>query len=430
MNHTLLKTVIYDQHELIRNFQIVPRDYEFEESGNYVLVGLRRAGKSTLLYKLVLDLIAGGADWNQIIYVNFEDERLSEFTAADFNDLLSVQSEMSDKKGYFFLDEVQNIDGWEKFARRMADAKEHIYITGSNARMLSREIETTLGGRFFSKKVTPYDFGEYLTACEIPHEEQDLLATRANGKIRDACAQYLQYGGLPESLQYKAKREYISSVYQKVLLGDIITRNSIRNDYAVKILIKKVAESVRSEISYSKLQKTLRAVNVSLAKDTIADYLRYAEDAYLLFNLQNYYANLVEKESYPKFYFADNGILSLFLNRKESVQLENMVAAALARAYPDEVYYLKSSRTGIDIDFYIPTIGLAVQAAYSIAGEAREREIGNLKKLAQNSQEAVRSIIVTYEEEETIQEDGVTIEAVPLYKFLLELEQGAYGISQ
>lgn len=430
MNHTLLKTVIYDQHELIRNFQIVPRDYEFEESGNYVLVGLRRAGKSTLLYKLVLDLIAGGADWAQIIYVNFEDERLSEFTASDFNDLLSVQSEMSDKKGYFFLDEVQNIDGWEKCARRMADAKEHIYITGSNARMLSREIETTLGGRFFSKKITPYDFGEYLTACEIPHEEPDLLATRSNGKIRAACAQYLQFGGLPESLQYKVKREYISSVYQKVLLGDIITRNRIRNDYEVKILIKKVAESVRSEISYSKLQKTLRAVNVSLAKDTIADYIRYAEDAYLLFHLQNYYANLVEKESYPKFYFADNGILSLFLNRKESVQLENMVAAALARAYPDEVYYLKSSRTGIDIDFYIPTIGLAVQGAYSIAGDAREREIRNLKKLAQNSQEAARFIIVTYEEEETIQEDGVTIEAVPLYKFLLELEQGTYGIPQ
>ena len=430
MNHTILKSVIYDQHEFIRNFQIVPRDYEFEENGNYVLVGLRRAGKSTLLYKIVLDLVASGVDWEQIIYINFEDERLSEFTVADFNDLLSVQSEMSDKNGYFFLDEVQNIDGWEKFARRMADAKEHIYITGSNARMLSREIETTLGGRFFSKKVTPYDFGEYLTACEIPHEEPDLLATRSNGKIRAACAQYLQFGGLPESLQYKVKREYISSVYQKVLLGDIITRNSIRNDYEVKILIKKVAESVRSEISYSKLQKTLRAVNVSLAKDTIADYLRYAEDAYLLFHLQNYYANLVEKESYPKFYFADNGILSLFLNRKESVQLENMVAAALAHAYPDEVYYLKSSRTGIDIDFYIPTVGLAVQAAYSIAGDAREREIGNLKKLAQNSQEAARFIIVTYEEEETIQEDGVIIEAVPLYKFLLELERGTYGIPQ
>lgn len=331
MNHALLKSVIYDQHEFIRDFQIVPRDYEFEENGNYVLVGLRRAGKSTLLYKIVLDLVASGVDWEQIIYINFEDERLSEFTVADFNDLLSVQSEMSDKKGYFFLDEVQNIDGWEKFARRMADAKEHIYITGSNAKMLSREIETTLGGRFFAKHITPYAFGEYLTACEIPHDEPALLGTKTNGKIRAACAQYLQYGGLPESLLYKAKREYISGVYQKVLLGDIITRNSIRNDYAVKILIKKIAESVRSEISYSKLQKTLRAVNVSLAKETIADYIRYAEDAYLLFHLQNYYANLVEKESYPKFYFSDNGIVSLFLDRKETVQLENMAALALVR---------------------------------------------------------------------------------------------------
>lgn len=190
---------------------------------------------------------------------------------------------------------------------------------------------------------------------------------------------------------------------------------------------KKTAESVRSEISYSKLQKTLRAVNVSLAKETIADYIRYAEDAYLLFHLQNYYANLVEKESYPKFYFSDNGIVSLFLDRKESVQLENMVAVALTRAYPDDVYYLKSAKTGIDIDFYVPSIGLAVQAAYSIAGDAREREVGQPEKLAQNSQGAARLVIVTYEEEETIIEDGVTIEAVPLYKFLLELENGKYG---
>lgn len=420
MNHTIVKTVIYDQHELIRNFEIVPRDYEFEENGNYVVVGLRRAGKSTLLYKKVLDLIAAGVDWNRIIYINFEDERLSEFTAADFNDLVSVESELSDKKGYYFLDEVQNVAGWEKFARRMADAKEHIYITGSNAKMLSREIESTLGGRFLTKHVTPYSFSEYLDALGVAHDERALLGTKSNGKIRGCCADYLQFGGLPESLQYKAKREYISSVYQKVLLGDIVTRNKIRNDYAVKILIKKVAEAVRNEISYSKLQKTLRAVNVSLAKDTISDYIRCAEDAYLLFHLENYYANLVEKESFPKFYFSDNGILSLFLNGKESVQLENMVAVALARVYPDEVYYLKSAKTGIDIDFYVPSAGLAVQAAYSIAGEAREREIGNLKKLAKSAAQGVRLVIVTYEEEETICEDGVTIEAIPLYKFLLE----------
>lgn len=160
------------------------------------------------------------------------------------------------------------------------------------------------------------------------------------------------------------------------------------------------------------------------------DYIRYAEDAFLLFRLQNYYANLVEKESYPKFYFSDNGILSLFLDRKESVQLENQVAVALTRAYPEAVYYLRSAKTGIDIDFYVPSVGLAVQAAYSIAGDAREREIGNLKKLAKNTKEAVRLLIVTDEEEETICEDCVTIEAVPLYKFLLDLEQGKYGSAE
>lgn len=154
MNHALLKSVIYDQHEFIRDFQIVPRNYEFEENGNYVLVGLRRAGKSTLLYKIVLDLVASGVGWEQIIYINFEDERLSEFTVADFNDILSVQSELSNKKGYFFLDEVQNITGWEKFARRMADAKEHIYITGSNAKMLSREIETTMNRHCWAPRQT------------------------------------------------------------------------------------------------------------------------------------------------------------------------------------------------------------------------------------------------------------------------------------
>ena len=99
--------------------------------------------------------------------------------------------------------------------------------------------------------------------------------------------------------------------------------------------------------------------------------------------MQNYYANLIEKESYPKFYFSDNGILSLFLDRKESVQLENMVAVALARAYPDDVYYLKSAKTNIDIDFYVPSVCLAVQAAYSIEGEARAREVGNLKKIGE-----------------------------------------------
>lgn len=110
------------------------------------MTGLRRAGKSTLLYKVARDLVASGIGWERIIYINFEDERLAEFEMGDFNDILLVQSELSRELGFFFFDEVQNVAGWEKFARRLADAGKRVYITGSNAKMLSGEVATTLGG--------------------------------------------------------------------------------------------------------------------------------------------------------------------------------------------------------------------------------------------------------------------------------------------
>ena len=161
MDKQIIKNIIIEKQIAIPNYKLVHRDFLFGDKSNYILVGIRRAGKSYLLYQDIQTRLNRGEQSAQdILYINFEDERLSEFTVADFNDILSVQSELSDKKGYFFLDEVQNIDGWEKFARRMADSKEHIYITGSNARMLGRGIETTLGGRFFAKPITPWTFGE------------------------------------------------------------------------------------------------------------------------------------------------------------------------------------------------------------------------------------------------------------------------------
>lgn len=420
MNHELLKSIVYDQHELIQNATIVARpSYTFEPNANYVLVGLRRAGKSTLLYKIVRELVASGISWDQIIYINFEDERLSEFQKEDFNDILSVQSELSSGQGYFFFDEIQIVSGWEKFCRRMADAKERVYVTGSNAGMLSREISTTLGGRYLTKYVTPYDFEEYLTALDVSHDHRALLQTKANGRIRSHCGSYLQYGGFPEVLQYTAKREYISSVYQKILLGDIIARNGIRNDYAIKILMKKLAESVKSEISYTKLHGILKSIGIAVGKESIIDYIQYAKDAYLIFSIQNFYARFAERESNPKYYFSDNGLLNLFLDDKKPSLLENAVAVYLTQKHPEDVYYLKSPKTGIDIDFYVPAARQAIQVAYSIQGDAYEREVGNLKKFAATVTEPHRYIIVTYEEETTIELSDVKIEVVSLMKFLL-----------
>ena len=311
MNHDLLKRVIYDQHEIIARTQVVPRDYRFEKTANYVLTGLRRSGKSTMLYAMVRDLVAGGVDWNEITYVNFEDERLAEFSVADFDDIVAVQSEMCGGHGYFFFDEIQNVGGWEKFARRLGDAHEHVQITGSNATMLSREIEGVLGGRYLSKHIDTYSFSEYLDATSTSHDQRDLLSTRSNAIIRSRFDEYLQYGGFPECIAFLDKREYVSSVFQKVLLGDIVERNKIRSVHALKLLVKKIAESVRSDISYSKLHHTLKSIGVAASKDTVIDYVSYIRDAYLVFAVDNFFAKFVDRESTPKYYFSDNSLLSL-----------------------------------------------------------------------------------------------------------------------
>ena len=420
MNHDILKEVIFDQHEIIKKTKIVPRDYDFDLNANYVLIGLRRAGKSTLLYKIVKDLVEKGIEWNQIIYINFEDERLAEFSLNDFNDLLSVQAELTDKIGYFFLDEVQNIEGWEKFARRMADSKEHTFITGSNAKMLSQEIENRLGGRYLTKYITPYNFTEFLTARQIDFSDKAIFGTKESGKIKREFSAYFYFGGFPETLNYQNKREYVSSIYQKVLLGDIAARNGIRNPNGLQILIKKIAESVKDEISYSKLHNILKTIGVKISKDIVIDYIGYAKQSFLIFTIKNYFSKFVEKETTPKYYFNDNGLLNLFLNKEEPRLLENLVAIHLWNNYKCNVYYLKSH--SLDVDFFIEETGTAIQVAYSITNISDDRETKSLVEAAKTLKEAKEFIIITYEEEKELNIDGVKIQVIPVWKWLFKIQ--------
>lgn len=420
MNHEVLKSVIFDQREIIQNARIVPRRYTFDSQANYVVTGLRRAGKSTLLYKIVRDLVESGVDWNRIIYINFEDERLAEFSIGDFNDILSVHSELSTQPGYYFFDEIQNVNGWEKFARRLADAGERVWITGSNAKMLSSQIATTLGGRYLVKHVTPYRFDEYLDASGIAHDSNALYSTKAKGSIAGAFDAFYQHGGFPESLRYDSPREYVESVYQKVLLGDIAARNNVRNPDALRVLMKKVAETVCNETSATALHGMLNALGYKISKATLLDYLAMARESYLLFEVTNVVAKFVEREGNPKRYFSDNGLLNLFLIGKEPALLENEVAVAMLDAFGEGLHYLKSPKNGIDVDFYVPEQGLAVQVAYSLSDSAKSREVGNLVKLADISDSALRLLIITKEEERVIEEDGKRIEVKPAWKFLLQ----------
>ena len=420
MDKSILKMVIADNQMEIPNYSVIPRDFIFEEFGNYVFVGIRRAGKSYLLYQRIQQLLSLGTGWDEMLYINFEDERLTGMGAEDLNLLLEVHLEMYGKKPILFLDEVQNIPGWEKFARRLADAKYRVYITGSNAKMLSNEIQSTLGGRYIPVHVYPYSFKEFLVANHIPATANHLLSTKGKTEVLRKFNNYFYFGGFPESALLSAKRDYLTSVYQKIYLGDIAARYGILNTFALRILFKKLAESIKQPTSFTRLANIVSSTGAKVGTNTVIQYIEYAKDAWLVNSIPNIAAKLVDKESNPKYYFTDNGILNLFLLDGETSLLENMVAVNLLRRYgrDDALFFYNK---GVEVDFYIPDTYTAIQVCYSLDNSdgTMDREVKALLKITEVL-ECRKLLIITRDDERKFEVGGKEIEVTPIWKWLLD----------
>lgn len=416
----VIKQCIIDKREEIASLDIVERPFAFEECANYVFVGLRRVGKTYMLYQRLNQLLRDGVDRKNILFVNFEDERLSEMQSDDLNSILEVHYEMSgsDIKPVLFFDEIQNVNHWDKFVRRLADSKYTIYVTGSNAKMLSSDVATTLGGRFLIYDVFPYSFEEQLKARNVDIDEDWKFSTIQQSKMNAYFSEYFKYGGLPEIINYKDKRSMLQSLYQKIYLGDICARNNIRNSKVMGLLIKKLAESVKQPTSYNRLQNIIKSTGQSVTVNTVIDYLSFAVDSWLILPIENGYAKIGDRESVKKYYFIDNGILNLFLVDSETSLLENFVAVTLCRKYGREnVVYLKGDK---EIDFYIDETNTAIQVSYLIKDDStRNREVDALYRYAQTNRD-VKLMIVTWEEKEHLVVDGISIEVVPVLDWILD----------
>lgn len=415
----ILKEVLLDNRNEVVKHQVIPRSFQFEEFGNYVFVGIRRAGKSFLLYQRIQELLHSGHTWNEMLYVNFEDERLIGMTAADLNLILEVHAEMSTDRSMLFLDEIQNIDGWDKFVRRLADNKYRAYVTGSNAKMLSQDVATTLGGRYITVHVYPYDFKEFLYANGVEVTENSLFATESRAEIKRIFNDYFRSGGFPEGASLAAKRDYLTSVYQKIYLGDIAARHSIENTFALRILFRKLAESIKQPVSFTRITNIVASTGVKISKNTVINYMEYAKDACLLIPIQNIADKLVERETNPKYYFADNGILNLLLLDADTSLLENLVAVTLLRRYgtDDAVFFYNRN---VEVDFYLPDTGVAIQVCYTmnLSDETFQREVQALVKLNKVF-ECRQLLIITYDDEERIELEKCAIEVIPVWKWLL-----------
>ncbi|MCR5040022.1 MAG: ATP-binding protein [Bacteroidales bacterium] len=413
----LIKDIIAENQRFVSSVSFHQRDYAFEEGLNYVLVGLRRAGKSYLLYQRIRQLLDAGHRMEEICYFNFEDDRLGVMTLADLDTIKSAYEEMFDTQPFFFFDEIQIVEGWEKFARRLADQKYSVYITGSNAKMLSSEIATTLGGRYETKEVFPLSFAEYLSFAGIDVKEKNALHLYKREILRH-FETYFRFGGLPEVMNVQDKRSWLSGLFNKIFFGDLIARYDIRNDFGLRILTKKMAESVKQPSSYNRLANVVSSTGKKTSTDTVIDYVNYMCESWLLLPLENILGKLTERSTQRKYYFIDNGILNLFLPDPETSLLENMVAIHLIKRFGDEVYFYHN---GVEVDFYLPEQGKLIQASYSLQdNDTFQRETEALIKVSKRLN-VNDLMIITKDEETVLEKDGKTIQVMPLWKWVLDV---------
>ena len=417
MNKELFRAIISENQEFIGSIPLVERPLHLEESGNYVFVGVRQAGKSYLLYQRVKELLGCGINLHDIVYVNFDDERLLGMTTDDFDLILQAYYSMHGGQPIFFFDEIQNVDGWANFARRLANQKHRVYVTGSNAKMLSRDIETVLGGRYLSVYVFTYSFEEYLKAIGISVSGGSQYGRKAN-ELQRHFRTYFEWGGFPELVNFREKRVWLNRLYNRIFFNDLVVRHKVKNEDSLRMCIRRLAESVMQPCSLNRLSNLVKSTGMPCSPSTVMEYVRYLQESCLLISLDNYASKFVDKETVKKHYFIDNGLLHLFINNPDTALLENLCAINLYKRYGKGVYYFNRN---IEVDFYVPDEKLAIQASFRMSEEATlEREIKALVAL-HGLYETQRNLIITYEDEGIMERDGIKIEIIPVWKWLLDM---------
>ncbi|MDK2824871.1 MAG: uncharacterized protein PWQ44_47 [Methanolobus sp.] len=414
---TLKMAVI--SHNSIPEEEFIERDIfdKVKDSGEnpfiIIINGIRRCGKSTLMQQI------RRINKENRYYLNFDDERLIGFSIDDFQKVHEIYVELYGLENTFYFDEIQNIDKWETFVRRMHDSKNKVYITGSNASMLSRELGTRLTGRHLSYTLYPFSFREYLRFNNISVSKDDFYLTESRSIIKKHFNQYLTTGGISEYLMY-GNTDYLKSLYESIIYRDVIARYNLPDEKTLKDLIHYLASNIGREFSFNSLRKMLGLSNAT----TVKEYLNYFENSFLVFTILRYSPSL-KKQMYSnkKVYFIDNGLtnsISFRFSENRGSMLENLVFLSLKRK-DCEIYFHKDKK---ECDFVIKDgfeIREAIQVTQNIEDpETRKREIEGLKE-AMDEYELKEGLILTEDtEEEIVLQDKRMIIVKPIWKWLLE----------
>ncbi len=419
MDREVLKQIIADQQEyqlpkIFFNRTLTHIIQGFVNDPNILIItGIRRSGKSTI--QRVLQKKLSESDY----YFNFDDERLVRFKVQDFQILLEIFIELFGKQSTFYFDEIQNIEGWERFIRRLYERGNKIFITGSNAKLLSKELGTHLTGRYIQFEIYPLSFKEI-----IEHEYPQVLTKKAlstddTGFILHHFADYLKHGGIPEYFKFR-KSEYLKDLYEGILYRDIVARYNIANERPLRELVYYFASNIGKEFSYTKLGET---VGLS-SPHTVSNYCAYLEKCYLCFFLTRYSHSLKKQIQYnKKCYMIDPALIRTIgfrVSEDRGRLLENIVFLHL-KMQGQEIYFHKNRK---ECDFVIRKnnqIIQAIQVALNISDEKlKNREIDGLIE-AMNTYGLKEGFIITENDQSTLEVETFQIKIIPIWKWLLDL---------
>jgi len=415
MDRNKIKQIIIEQNKIKKGVNIIPRELktkinEFKKVPYIIIVsGIRRSGKSTLLQQIRTDIL------DNSYYVNFDDERFVNFNVEDFQTLYELLIELFGNRKIFLFDEIQNVKSWERFVRRLHDNGKKIYVTGSNASMLSRELGTHLTGRHISFSLYPFSFKEFLLFKKQRYSKLDMLTTEKKSILKKFFNEYLEKGGFPEYLQTE-KEEYLKSLYENILYRDIITRYNLSNEKTIKEVVNYAVSNIGKEISFNSLRKLTNLTSAT----TVREYFEYLENSYMVFLISRYNTSLKKQIYYnKKVYFIDTAMAKLLGFRTSDDygrMLENLVFLHLKKL-GKEIYFHKEK---YECDFVIRkanTIEDAIQVTQSLK-DNREHEINGLVE-ALNTYKLKEGLLLTVDQEEEFIEKDKKIVVKPIWKWLL-----------
>jgi hypothetical protein len=426
----ILSHLIDDFHERPLPNPVL-RDQVFHELKGkaQVVIGMRRTGKTWFCYQKIAQLIASGIQKEKILYLNFEDERLLEFNVHHFQDILDVYfakyPDFRNSDCWFFFDEIQRIEQWEMFIRRLLDTENvFVYITGSSSKLLSTEIATALRGRCLSTEIFPFSFQEFLRGQNLYLEAPRTFGAKTASILRKAANDYLDMGGFPEiqALDRNIRITILQGYIDSVLLKDVVERHQVGNIVALKHLVRHLMNSSGGKFSVNKFYNTLKSMSVTCTKNSLYEYLDHLTDAFLFYTAPIHSRSEKARRVNPvKVYTIDTGLLKAMTFRNAADHgpiLENMVFMHLRRKGYDIEYF--TSKYGYETDFIArhPLTGenQLIQVCWSLSDpKTREREIRGLRR-AMEELSMTHGAIVT-RDDEAATDPG--IEVIPVWKWLL-----------